>query len=386
MTTLPDPDGSEVVEDPYDFYRSLRDDHPLYLHPRTGEYLLTRFADVQAAADDVEGFSSEVRPESHHHFASMDPPRHDVHRAAVAHLFPARRIAELEPGIAARCARLLGPLADGATFDIAGGFAALLPSQVITAMVGLPSDLEEPFRQRALFITTVSTTPAVYDAIGDLQSVIWSAVGRSDLPCQGILGTLLSGTAQAPGVLDTEDIVGICSNLVLAGTDTATNLITSAVVLLHRRPDLRRQLAARPQLLRPAVEELLRFESPVQWLRRRTTRPVRWHGEELPAGALVRLYWGAANRDERVVERPDDFDIGRVPQRHIAFGHGLHFCLGAALARLEVRVALRTLLEVAPDYSIDEGGLVRLASSMFRGYERVRVRTADPQSKRSAPS
>lgn len=376
MEELPDPDSDGVVDDPYPFYRELRDRYPVHRHPRTGEWLLTRFADVRAAALDPVTFSSEVQPKSHDHMASLDPPRHDRHRAAVAPLFHVRALSALAADVEARCRALLVPLATTGALDLGAEMAAVLPSAVVSAVVGIPDVLAEPFRRLALTVTTLGGTPAVYQAIADLQAMVREALEGHPLPPGGILARLAGGLASRSSDLSARDVVGICTNLVLAGTDTASNLITNAVVLLWRRPDLRRQVASNPALVDPLVEEVLRFESPVQWLSRRTTRPVSLYGVSLPVGSVVRLCFGAANRDERAVDRPDELDPSRSVQRHLAFGCGLHFCLGAPLARLEARSAVTALLAVAPDYAIDEAGLVRIRSSMFRGHEHVPVRAA----------
>ena len=281
---LPDPDGDEVIADPYPFYRALRDEHPVHRHPRTGEYILTRFADVQAAAGDPVTFSSEVQAASHDHMASMDPPRHDRHRASVARLFHVRRIADLQPDIEARAAALLAPLADTGVLDVGSEVAAVLPSHVITALVGIPDELREPFRRLALSITTLGGTAAVYQAIADLQGLARQAVEGYALPEDGILARLVAMTATPASELTMADAIGVCTNLVLAGTDTATNLITTIAVFLSVHPDIRRRLVADRQLVAESVEEMLRLDAPVQWLSRRTTRAVSSTASSCPPG------------------------------------------------------------------------------------------------------
>lgn len=378
-----DPDDPAVVDDPYGFYRVLREHHPVM---DTGtEFLVSRFDDIQTVVLDWQRFSSQTTDDNHDHFASMDPPRHDVHRASVARIFTPRSIAALEPGIRRATDDLLDPLVARGTFDLAAEFASVLPSQVITNIVGVPEELREEYRQKAIAIATTHGAASLYQAMTALQDVTWEALeGDHHVPEGGVLDMLLqSGAPDADGSssatgddapLSRAEIVGLCTNLVLAGTDTASNLITNSVMLLDQHPDVSEALRADPELVPVAIEESLRFEAPVQWLRRRTTEPVELHGVELPQGALVRLYWASANRDESVFEHADRFDITREQRRHLAFGHGLHFCIGAALARLEARVALEALLAL-PTPRIDPTNTARIPSSMFRGYEHLTVRT-----------
>lgn len=376
MTTdFPHPDADEVVESPYAFYRRLRDESPVHRSEHTGEFLITRFDDVQAVVHDWHRFSSQTTEDNHDHFASMDPPRHDDHRSRVARLFTPRRVAQLEAEISEQCRRLTDPMLAAGTFDIATDLATHLPSRVITQIVGVPADLQEEFRDRALAIATASGIEAIYEAMHALQDVTWRAVdGTHDLPSGQILDTLLRDQDESdPGTLSTREIVGLCTNLVLAGTDTASNLITSAAVIFDREPGLRDRLRDDPESLPRAIEEVLRVESPVQWLRRRTVEAVEMQGVEIPTGSLVRVYWGAANRDDRAFDDAGSFTLDRAEQRHLAFGHGLHFCVGASLARLEAKVALAAVLDV-DGLELDHGGLVRLPSSMFRGYEHVPAR------------
>lgn len=368
------PDSPEVIDNPYPYYRWLRDESPAHYDADGDQYLISRYADVQAIASDWQRFSSETPGQQHDHFASMDPPRHDVHRASVARLFTPARVKRLEESIRRLCLDVFAQRSQEREFDIAQAYAAIIPSQVITKIVGLPTDLQEPFRRQALALTELTGSPQVYDAIMALQEITRSAIAeRSTLPEDGILSNLLD--SQSSDGLTGRDVVGICTNLVLAGTDTASNLITNALVLLSERPLLRRALATTPAQIPAFVEEALRVESPVQWLQRTTRDTVRLHGQVIPARSALRLYWGSANRDERVFARPDEVDLQRS-SRHIAFGFGLHFCVGAALARLEVRCAIETVLASAPSYELPAEGRRRLASSIFRGYEHLPFRAA----------
>jgi cytochrome P450 len=305
----------------------------------------------------------------------MDPPRHDVHRSKVARLFTPRAIANVEAQLRALTVELLGPLVASRRFDLAADFAAVLPCRVISRLVGVPHELEERFRDTALEIGRTAGTDSMFPLMSELEQLTERLVSREfAVEPRTILERLLDGSDGAE--LSRDELVGLCTNLVLAGTDTTANLIANAAVLLAERPDVRARLAADTSALPAALEETLRFESPVQWLARRTTRAVTMHGVTIPHDATIRLLWGSANRDEREFDRPDEFVPARRIARHLAFGYGLHYCVGAALARLEARVALEVLLAQAPRYRIDTEGLERLRSSTFRGWEHVPVDAA----------
>jgi cytochrome P450 len=367
-----DPLDDAFLADPYDFYRTLRAEAPVHRDPGTGAYLVSRFEDILRVTTDWRTFSSEPLTGSRDHFASMDPPRHDVHRAKVARLFTPRAIAKVEALVRSLTIELLHPLVASGPFDLAAQFAAVLPCRVISRLVGVPHELEGRFRDTALEIGRTAGTDAMFPLMTELEQLTERLVsGEFEVRPGTILERLVDKSDGEE--LSRDELVGLCTNLVLAGTDTTANLIATAAVLLAERPVLRDALAADPSGLPAMLEETLRFESPVQWLARRATRTVTLHGIDIPVDATLRLLWGSANRDEREFDDPDTFVPGRRIARHLAFGYGLHYCVGAALARLEARVALEELLACAPLYGVDTAGLVRLRSSTFRGWEHVPV-------------
>jgi cytochrome P450 len=196
---------------------------------------------------------------------------------------------------------------------------------------------------------------------------------RRRAPRDDIISMLVEGLVDGRP-LTRDELLGYCAHLVVAGNDTTTNLIGTGVKLLAEHPATRDALVRDPALIPPAIEEMLRFDGPVQMLLRRTARAVELHGVTIPPGALVELYWGAANRDERELADPDRFDVRRADPRHVAFGHGIHFCLGAHLARLEARVAFEELLARAPRYRLVEGQPFPLKPGWaVRGYEQVLI-------------
>ncbi len=377
-------DDAQFQEDPAAYYRWLRDEQPVHYHAASGSYFLSRFVDVWRATEDWQTFSSQSPVARLRHMASMDPPDHDRLRASVARHFSPRRIALLEPLIRTTCRSLLDPLEGGVEFDLVENFTTRFPSLVIHRLMGVPRELDDAMRRVALGIGAARDTTTLGRLMAELSSFAERIVDGEVVPEQpGLLQSLVAEAA-AHGLTRAE-LAGVCSNLVLAGTDTVTNLVGNGVVLLARRPDARARLAEAPQAIPRAIEEMLRFESPVQSLARRVTRDVTLHGATIPRGAELRLQWGAANRDDREFDRADDFDIEREIRRHLALGHGAHFCLGAGLARLEARVAFEELLARWPELPVDEAALTRLPSLWVRAWQRIPFRAQTPTRQAAAP-
>jgi len=368
------PDDAQFRDDPADYYRWLRDKAPVHEHAPSGSFFLSRFEDVWQATEDWRTFSSESPVAKLKHMASSDPPVHDRLRASIARHFAPRRVAELAPQIRGVVDALLEPLEGEPAFDLVERFTSRFPSLVIHRLMGVPEALDEPMRRIALGIGAAQGANELGRLMNELSDLTIRVVESDPPPATpGLIQALQSepGDASRGEPLDDDELCGVCSNLVLAGTDTVTNLVGNGVVLLARHPEARAKLVANPSRIPNAVEEMLRFESPVQSLGRRLTRDVTFHGVRLPAGREVRLQWGAANRDEREFSQPNVFDIDRRIRRHLALGHGTHFCLGAGLARLEARIALEALLERWPELPVDESQLERLPSLWVRAWERI---------------
>jgi hypothetical protein len=363
----------------YDVYRELRDQHPLAKSPH-GFWAVSRFADVYAIASDPASFSSERTvispPGLVPTIQSLDPPLHDRLRALVSLAFTPKRVREMEPRVRSIARELLAPLLESGRGDLLAEYARHIPSRVIGEMIGIPGERIPDFLHWTEAMVELPQGQTQSQAIQSPAASIYAEFARLlDERRRQRQGDLISALVDAElegRKLTQEELLGLCFVLVVAGNDTTTNLIANGAVLLAEHPDQRRLLAEAPTLLPDAIEEMLRYESPAQALPRRLTRDATLHGQTLRAGEQLFLLWGSANRDEREFEQADRFDVKRRIKRHLAFGQGIHFCLGKSLARLEARVAFEELLAAAPSFALD-GAAPWLPSMWARAHARVPV-------------
>ena len=373
-----DPSRPDFQANAHAIYATLRDEHPVYHDPVRDMWAISRYADVRDAAADTTNLSSEnteisvgLIPQ----IQSMDPPRHDALRNLVSRAFTGRRADAMEPRIRVIARELLDALSGRSEVDLMAEFARHLPSRVIGEMIGVPDDRREDF---------LAWTESMVETEGDRQTEVVQAATniygefskllalRREKRADDLMSALVDIELDGEKLTE-EELLGFCFVLIVAGNDTTTNLIANGAVLLAEHPEQRARLTRDPRGIPDALEEMLRYESPAQALPRRVLNDVTLHDTTIPAGAQVRLVWGAANRDEREFEEPERFDITRAP-RHLGFGHGTHFCLGARLARLEARVAFEELLARMPEYELtDDPGW--LTSIWARSHRRVPVRT-----------
>jgi cytochrome P450 len=383
------PFDRDIVHNPFPAYRALRDEAPVYHNEQVGFWALSRYADVVAAHLDTDVFSSangvtiEGIDQGMPFLIVKDPPEHTWHRKIAGRMFTPRRINALEPFIRTTAASLLDKVADADEFDLVEHFSFRLPLDVISELIGIPETVREHVhglsdRLAARDETGMVTEDAALAGLELAQVFVDLVAERRRHPGNDVITTLMNTeVADDDGntrSLDDNELANRFLELAFAGHETVAKLIPNGVIALSWYPDQRRELAADPGLMPNAVEEMLRWDPPSHYQGRWTTRDVELHGTVIPEGQRVILITASAVHDERKYPDPELFDIHRDIDRHVSFGFGRHLCLGAALARLETRVAFEELLKRFPDFTFDETGVERAYSSNVRGLARLPLR------------
>ena len=390
-----DPYDWDIDTDPYPIWKRLRDEAPLYYNEKYDFFAVSRYDDVERCSVDwrtyISGKGSVVEmiksgmemPPGNILFE--DPPAHDMHRSLLSRVFTPRRVAEIEPKVREFCARTLDPHVGAGTFDFILDLGAQMPMRTIGLLLGIPEKDQEAIRARIEdgFKMKDGTMPDRSDAtyalgMGDdfLEYVEW----RSQHPSDDLMTALLTaefedetGTVRK---LTRDEIVNYVGLLNAAGNETTTRLIGWAGKVLAENPDQREQLADDPSLIPQAIEELLRYESPSPVQARYVTRDVEHYGTTVPQGSVMVLLTAAGNRDERHFPDPDRFDMHREIDHHLAFGYGIHFCLGSHLARLEGRIALDEVLKRFPTWEVDWDNAEQAHTTTVRGWDKLPVFTS----------
>jgi cytochrome P450 len=386
----------EFYANPYPTYRALRENAPVKRLPN-GSYFLTRYDDLVSAYKNTKLFSSDKRREFapkygdsllfEHHTTSLvfnDPPAHTRVRRLIMGALSPRAIAAMEPDLIALVDQLLDRLAAKGDVDLQvdliEDFAAAIPIEVIGNLLDVPHDEREPLRDWSLAIlgalepvispeAFARGNNAVRDFLGYLEVLVEGRRAKPGNPQHDVLTRLIQGEDNGER-LTAKELLHNCIFLLNAGHETTTNLIGNGLVALSENPAQKARLIEQPDLIKTAVEEILRFESSNQLGNRMTTEPVELGGIALPAGTPVTLCIGAANRDPAQFADPEHLDIGRTPNRHLAFGTGAHQCAGMALARLEGAIAISRFLARFPGYALN-GAPVRGGRVRFRGFSKV---------------
>jgi cytochrome P450 len=384
---------------PYPTYHALREHDPVHRLPDSG-YFLSRYADCVAVYKDTAAYSSDKQREFapkygdgllyQHHTTSLvfnDPPLHTRVRRIIAGAFTPRAIADMEQPVIALVDSLLDAMAAKGRADLIADLAAAVPVEVIGNLLAVPRAERGPLRDWSLAIVGALEpvlTPeqsargeqAVAAFVEYLRGLVAARRARPGDPDRDVLTRLIQGEADGARLSEPELLHNIIF-ILNAGHETTTNLIGNGLYALLEWPEEKAQLIARPELIRPAVEEFLRFESSNQLGNRVTTRPVELGGVSMPAGTFITIGIGAANRDPAEFADPDRLDVGREPNRHLAFGSGAHVCAGLNVARLEGRIAIGRFLARFPHYRL-AGEPVRGGRARFRGFLSIPV-TPEPR-------
>ena len=347
--------SDDVRRDPYGVYAQMRKHSPVFYMPAPFDgWLVFDYEGAKRVLSDQTIFSSCV-PAPRHWFVFSDPPSHTKMRALVSRAFTPRMVSDLEPQIRKLSQTLLDEVIERGAIDLALEYSVPLPMQVIAAMIGVPTADWTLFKSWSDKILRLSyarsggeeaekSTRDFAQVTTEMSAYLQEMTKQRRTNPSGDLLSRLVGAEVEGERLSHEEILGFVQLLMVAGQETSTNLINNAILCLIENPAQLERLRTEPRLLATAIEEVLRYRSPLQWVMRTPRHDVEMHGKLIPAGKLVLPMIGSANRDENQFASADQFDITRDPNPHVAFGHGIHACLGAALARLEARIALPDLL------------------------------------------
>ena len=387
-----DPYDVEIDADPYPVFRRLREEAPLYRNEEHDFYALSRFEDVERGLVDRATYISgrggileliraniEMPPGV---LIFEDPPVLTVHRGLLSRVFTPRKMNALEPQVRAFCARSLDPLVGSGGFDFVRDLGAQMPMRVIGMLLGIPQQDQEAIRDRSdATMRTEQGQPMQISqerfATGEAfaEYVDWRAEHPSDDLMTELLHAEFEDETGTTRRLARDEVLTYVTVIAGAGNETTTRLIGWAGKVLADHPDQRRQLVEDPSLIPGAIEELLRYEPPAPHVARYVDRDVEHHGRAVPEGSIMLFLVGAANRDDRRYPDGDRFDIHRDAGPALTFGYGIHYCLGAALARLEGRIALDEVLKRFPEWEVDTDNARLAPTSTVRGWETLPVVT-----------
>ena len=384
-----DPYEIDLNMDPYPLFRQLRDEAPLYYNSKYDFYAVSRADDVEQAFTDPEHLISGksdileyIRagidwPQGF--FIFEDPPQHTKHRGVLSRTFTPRRMADLEPKVRDFCSRILDPHVGSAGFDFVGDFGGLVASRVIGMLLGIPERDQSEIRAHVEATIQNHDGEAAEIDMANFEGAMYAeyVAWRADHPSDDLMTALLNvefedehGTVRK---LTREEILTYVTLLSGAGNDTTAKLIGWTGKLLSDHPDQRRELVEDPSLIPDAVEELLRYQPPGMQNARYATADVDFSGGTVPADSVVVTIMASANHDERRFPDAERFDIHRKPTGILTFAFGIHFCLGAALARLQGRVAMEEVLKRFPEWTVDEDRAELRPTSTTRGYDSLPV-------------
>jgi len=378
-------------DDPYEIYRRLREEAPTYWNQELSFWVLSRFEDVQNAFRDFETFSSTggVALESRRRgtteragfqqLIEMDPPDHTSFRKLVNRIFTGRRVAQMEEEIRNIFTHYLDQIIEKGEANLVNELSSPFPMDVISAFLDIPEQDRAELRSYSDTILIREDgkieipQEAAEGMFAMLQYFIDDLPKRRENPRKGIIDDLL--TLEVDGrSLTEEELLGFCILFVIAGHETTTKMIANAIELLSRHPEQRNQIVQNPALAPAVVEEVVRYHNSTQYMHRTMTTDLDLHGNTLKKGDSVLLLIGAANHDEREFgPTAGQFDIHRNPDRHLSFGYGAHFCLGAALARMEGKIAIEEIHRRLPDYEVNHDEKVRFHSSNVTGWTELPI-------------
>lgn len=387
-----DPYDHDLRVQPYDSWKQLRDEAPVYYNEKWDFYALSRFDDVLSASVDTETFSSAYgitldmigEKVDNQSMIMMDPPEHDALRKVVSPLFTPRGIKKLESTIRSLCARYLDPLVGSGGFDFVQDFGMRLPVMVISSLLGFPEEDHDMLREWSDATLhredgNESQTQEGKDAMRNSHMYYWEFIQKcrrdpgDDMVSQMLLAEFVDHDGTTRRLEDMEAMY-MCGLISAAGNETVARHLGWVAYVYSEHPAERKKVVDDPTKSANAVEELLRYEAPSPIQGRYVTRDTEMHGKTIPRGSKLALLTGSAGRDERRYPNAEVFDVDRDLDRHVTLGYGAHYCLGAALARLEGRVGLEETLKRFPEWEIDKDGVELVRTNTVRGPNKAPIR------------
>jgi cytochrome P450 len=364
------PGADHVVADPYTTYARMRRDAPVFYNEDDDFYAVSRFADVADGVGDWRAFTSRTPPDSplaeliaNTYLVTSDPPEHTRLRQAISQGFSPRRLADFEPTVRGIIRAHLDEVADAGACDFVKLFADVVPTEVISALLGVPPEFRAELKQAADEIVqrpldSIDATSAVIDAAASMAVVFEPLVEhRREHPSDDLLSLLANAQLRGgePRPMRFDELMGLCVLLYVGGSETTTTLLANSVLALGRYSDLAAHVAAQKSIAPSIIDEIVRWEPPLQYVERTASLPVRIADTPIPAGAKVLFLVGSACHDDDIYAAPEDFELGRTVHPNLGFGGGVHVCVGASLARLEARVLLEEWPSTFASHEIDTG-------------------------------
>ncbi len=373
--------SSERITDPYPDYAFWRKAHPIWWAEDAGGWIVSRYDDVRAILKNAALFSSKSMGEMDQQAMALpllvdDPPRHTQLRAIVNKAFTTRALKDMEKQVETLVDELLSELESGGSIDISTEFTIPLPVLIIARLMGIPADRKDDFKRWSDALTGTGTATTLEERLPDITEMVayFHALipDRRKNPGDDLISQVVHAEVDGEGLEDA-DIVGFTLLLLIAGNETTTNLLSNLLFYMADRPDEWTALRNNPQHLDRAIEEILRYDSPVHWVNRKATRDTKIQGQTIKAGDHVYAILGSANRDDDHYPDADSFRLNREkPADHHSFGHGIHFCIGAPLGRLEARHGLAGLLQRFSGVAHTPGAInERTHSNMLRGFHHL---------------